>query len=227
MEKFLFKSIRSFSIFAIAGIIAIILSSCGDDGSGGGSGNRLTVYADGEVVNSLELFSNQTVALEAELKDAGGNIVSNPVTSWSVNPVQMGTFSDPTDNITDFTVFNGAMTGTGYGISVECDGIKKKIPVKVDMLEVTFSFPGGNSVVNTGAKQITVTVKRGGVEATDVPITWSTSNGAYPGIFTPSTAYSGQVVTYQPNIPSGMTGSLYVSVTVYGVTRSILFNITD
>ncbi|MCL1864802.1 MAG: hypothetical protein FWF73_03220 [Spirochaetes bacterium] len=204
----------------------MVLSDAGGDDSS--SGPSLTIEANGTAINSLTLVSYQEVTLRAVYKDEDGVEQTPSSVAWTRSHTGLGSFYTANTATAVFKATSGSISGTNVFIQVECDGLTKKIPAKVESMSIGFSYSGGNNVVNTGSKQITATVTRNGVTDTTASITWSTSNPTYPGNFLPNPSSSGQTVTYTPLIPSGMTGSIYVEATAYGVSFNPgIFNITN
>ena len=176
----------------IIAVLVLIMASCSDDDAKG----SVTVLADGEPINSLELISNQKVELTAILKCSQGNIVEDFTTAWTVSG-SVGTFSNPTSSVTDFTALNGS--ATGHSITVDCDGIKKRIPLTISLFEISISFSGSNSIKMGETKEFTATAKLNGQDYSGT-VEWGVAAGSISSLdeasFFPSTTQTGEPVTF-------------------------------
>jgi hypothetical protein len=177
------------------------------------------ILADNVEVNSLRLSPEETVNLQAILKDANGNIVSDYTTSWESDA---GSFSSNTSSVTVFTT-EISISGDGFYISADCNGIKKTIGVSVQGSSMKWDIGGSNSISSPGIKDVKVTVT--GVPSSTL-IYWRVNQEAAElGVTITASTLNGQPATI--TVPLGLRGSFYVYAKANGHEErsSIPFNI--
>jgi uncharacterized protein YjdB len=167
-------------------------------------------------VNALlgdsSLIIGATTTATAELKDAGGNVLTGRTVTWATSDAATATVDASTGLVTAIAAGTATITGTSEGIS---DGVTVTVttPPPAPVATITLSTPDSSLVVFDTVQVTAVLKDAGGNTLTGRTITWASSDSSKASI-----SPAGQFAARD-------TGAVIISATSEGVTSTITITI--